>query len=114
MLGLSDILAVQEEEHTELDKILELLLDPENISHNSDLNNNEILAFSVLSTLASRHKLPVLQEFLKQNLLLRVSKNRKGREEWVKILSRQLEKDDYTNALEGSRFGRFFGRRPDR
>jgi len=113
-LGLSDILALEEKEHTELDKILELLLDPQNIEHNSDLNKNEILAFSVLATLANRHNLPVLQQFLKQNLLLRVSKNRKGREEWVKILSRQLEKDDYHNVLEGSRFGRMFRRPPDR
>lgn len=107
-MGLSEIMAVAEEEKTELDKVLELLLDPKNIAHNTELTQNEILAFSVLATLARRHNLPVLQDFLAENLVLRVSKGRKGREEWVEIIAPKLQ--DHGEE-EASAFDRIFGRR---
>lgn len=91
-LGLSDALLVSEEEKTELDKILELLLRPENIGHNTELTRNEILAFSVLTTIAKKYTgLTVLGDFLRENLVLRVSKGRAGRKEWVKIVGAARE-----------------------
>ena len=91
VLGLAEsLLLAGDEEKSELDKIIEMILDPTNIAHNTELSRNEITAFSVLSTLASKHHLPVLTEFLKHNLILRVSKGRKGRGELIKILNRQL------------------------
>lgn len=113
-LGLSDALLVQQEERTELDKIFELLLSEENIHHNTELNRNEILAFSVLATMGRRYNLPVLQDFLKENMKLRVSKNRRGRDEWVKIASRQLQNEALEQLQQGSRFGNFFRRPPER
>lgn len=90
-LNIQDALAVMEEEKTEMDKVLALLLDPKNIQHNTELNRNEILAFSVLSTICKSHpELTALKTFLAENLVNRVSKGRAGRKEWVKITSRQL------------------------
>jgi len=106
-LGLSDLLAVAEDEKTELDKVLELLLDRKNIEHNTDLTTREITAFSVLSTIAKRHNLQVLTDFLAENLVLRVSKGRAGRKEWVKIVARHLEAPPEP---PGGRFGTMFGR----
>lgn len=111
VLGLSDALAVMDDEKTELDKVLELLLDPRNIQHNTELSKNEITAFSVLSTLAKRHNLPVLSDFLAENLVLRVSKGRAGRKEWVKIVARHLQQEQEGVAPTGG-LGRYFRRRP--
>lgn len=88
VLGLQEQLAVLEEDKTELDKVLELLLRPENIQHNTELSRNEILAFSVLTAMSKQYRLEVLRNWLAENLVLRVSKGRQGRKEWVKIVSR--------------------------
>lgn len=97
-VGLSQALLVEDEKpESELDKIIKMILDPANIAHNTELSRNEITAFSVLSTLSSKHNLPVLKEFLKQNLILRVSKGRKGRGELIKILNRQLSAQEGMN-----------------
>lgn len=109
-LGLADALIATEEPKEDLDKILELLLDPKNIAHNTELSRNEITAFSVLATMAKRHNLPVLKDFLIENLQYRVSKGRQGRKEWVKIVSRQLMQGDMQ---EGQQTGwrKWLGRR---
>jgi hypothetical protein len=94
-LDLQGILLEQQEEKTELDKVLELLLDPNNIRHNTELTQKEITAFSVLATISQNHpELPALKTFLAENLILRVSKKRKGRQEWVKITARALSAQD--------------------
>lgn len=108
-MGLTDILAIADEDKTELDKIFELLLDNENIRHNTDLTNAEITAFSVLGTLAKRHNLDVLHEFLQENLTLRVSKGRRGRREWVEILKQHLDAPEEAGSSGG--LSRYFGRR---
>jgi hypothetical protein len=109
VLGLAEALMVSEDEQSELDKIIEMILDPANIAHNTELSRNEITAFSVLSTLSSKHNLPVLKEFLKQNLILRVSKGRKGRSELIKILNRQMAAQEQMASQEARRG--WFGRR---
>lgn len=112
-LGLSDALVMAAgEEKTELDKVFELLLDPKNIGHNTELSRNEILAFSILGTLANRHNLPVLKEFLVENLVLRVSKSRAGRKEWIKIVGRHLAQENAEAQAENVRRGWFGRRRP--
>lgn len=115
VLGLQDALAMVEEDKTEMDKVLELLLDPQNIAHNTELNRPELLAFSALGTLADSYpQLTALKQFLMKNLMLRVSLGRKGRKEWVKITSRQLTMADQNPMMDGNKngtFGRFFRKR---
>lgn len=103
VVGLDRALLVEDsKEETELDKIIKMILDPANIAHNTELSRNEITAFSVLSTLSQKHNLPVLTEFLKNNLILRVSKGRKGRAELIKILNRQLTAQEQITSGMGS------------
>lgn len=80
------------EEKTELDKIFLQMLDPKNLHHFTELNNGEITAFSTLGRLSNmlvkKYGIKTLEEWLIDNMKLRVSKARKGRLELVKITSR--------------------------
>lgn len=113
VLGLSDALAVMDEEKTEMDKVLEILLNPRNIGHLTELNRNEIIAFSTLSTIAAkRPALDTLKMWLAENLIFRVSKGRGGRKEMIRVTSRQLQIADQNAGIEQRPGGgRWFGRR---
>lgn len=76
-------------EKTDLDKIFEMMLDPKNIDHFTELNSAEITAFSTLGSMAEKY-MPggVVHGWLLKNLRMRVSKQRKGKAETVKITSR--------------------------
>jgi hypothetical protein len=102
-LNLQDALAVVDEEKTEMDKVLDILLDPNHIGHLTELNRNEILAFSALGTISSkRPSLDTLKTFLAHNLVYRVSKGRGGRKELVKVVSRQLQFAEQQMPQEGA------------
>lgn len=81
---------VQIEEKTELDKVIELMLNPANIGHLTELNSREILAFSTLSTLGKKYRYLDILPFVAENLVFRVSKGRKGRLETIKLTSRPM------------------------
>lgn len=101
-IDIEEALSLVEDEKSELDKVLELLLDQNNIQHNTELNKREITAFSVLATIAKKYDLSVLNGFLKENLVLRVSKGRAGRKEWVKIVARHLDHQMEEEEKKGS------------
>lgn len=112
-VGLSEALLLESEgERNDLDKIIEMLLDPANIGHLTELSKNEIIAFSALGTLSQRHPnaLPVLRKFLAENLIFRVSQKRKGRGEFIRILNRAQSAQEQMQALE-QRQSRWFGGR---
>lgn len=111
-LSLSEALMMEGDEKSQMDKIIEMILDPANIAHNTELTRNEITAFSVLATLFKQHPkaFPVLGEFLKVNLVYRVSKNRKGRGELIKILNQQVHNQEMQTNMDSQRRG-WFGRR---
>lgn len=90
-LNLSDALMDVDSEKSELDKIFKQLLDPNNIAHNTELDQEEITAFSVLAGLAESYDLTTLKRFLLDNLQLRVSKGRRGRNEIVRITARNWQ-----------------------
>jgi hypothetical protein len=86
--GVLDGLDVGEEK-SDLDKIFEMMLAPTNIYHFTELNAAEITAFSTLGSMAKKY-MPkgVVHGWLLTNLQMRVSKQRKGKTEAVKITSR--------------------------
>jgi hypothetical protein len=86
--GILDGLGVGDDK-TDLDKIFEMMLDPKNIYHFTELNASEITAFSTLGSMAKKY-MPggVVHGWLLVNLQMRVSKQRKGKGEAVKITSR--------------------------
>jgi hypothetical protein len=93
-LGLGDALLLEDEKDpkTELDKIIEMILDDANIAHNTELSGNEVKAFSALRAFVKKHEnLTMLKNYLIERMVLSVSKSRKGRQELIKILNRQME-----------------------
>jgi hypothetical protein len=93
-LGLSNALLLEDEKDTksELDKIIEMILDDNNIAHNTELSANEVKAFSALRAFVKKHEnLTMLKNYLVERMVLSVSKSRKGRQELIKILNRQME-----------------------
>lgn len=108
-LALSDAMAMMDEPPTEMDKILELILDPRHLGNFTELSKAEIHAFSVLGSMAKRHKLTALTDFLVENLTLRVSHKRKGRAELIKMVGRHLAMESENQENEIAK-NRFFGR----
>ena len=94
-LGLSEALLIEDDkEKTELDKIIEMILDDRNIAHNTELSPNEIKAFSTLRAIVKKHpELIMLRNYLVERMVLSVSKSRKGRQELIRILNRQMGQD---------------------
>lgn len=84
--GLGDV-----DQKSDMDKIIEFSLNPDNIYHFTELNSDEITGFSTLGVLADKYDIKIVKEWLKSNLLMRVSKARKGKGEFVKIVSRNPE-----------------------
>lgn len=95
---IEEALSSVKDEETELDKVMALMLDPNNIEHNTQLTRNEIKAFSALFSLEKEYNLPSLKIWLMKHLTLSVSRDRAGRKEWVKIIGsargRQEEEDE--------------------
>jgi hypothetical protein len=101
-----------DDEQTEMEKVIKVLLDPKNIGHLTELNRNEIIAFSTLSTIAiKRVQLDTLRVWLAENLVFRVSKGRGGRKEMIKVTSRQLQFADERAMQDQGRGRSWFGRR---
>lgn len=94
----TDLSALLDEgqEKSELDKIFEKMLSPENIHHNTEVTQEEINGFSTLYALsrdfkARGYKIDILEKWLLEQLKLRVSRNRAGRKEWVKITTKMQD-----------------------
>lgn len=89
--GALDALSMGEE-LTDLDKIMDKAFDEKNIEHLTELTGDEIVGFSTLGVIAAK-RMPngVIHKWLVKNLKMRVSRNRKGKGEFVKIVSRNPE-----------------------
>lgn len=113
-LNLSEAIAVMDDEKNDLDKVIETLLKPENIAHLTELNQNQVLAFTTMATIVESYpKLTVLKTFVARNLAYRVSKGRKGRGEFVKVLSRPgYGAPDDLQGQPRTGVSRWFRRRP--
>lgn len=112
IIGMQEALLLDTgEPESELDKIIKMILDAANIGHLTELNQNEINAFSKAYSMCTRHPktLKSGKALIAQNLIFRVSKSRKGRGEFIKILNRSISAQEAL-AAQQQRPG-FFGRR---
>ena len=102
------LLYTQEEEKLEFEKIYQLMLDPKNLAHNTELTKSEITAFSVVSSMLREHPkaLHVLDKFLTENMAMRVSHKRGGRREWFKAIARHAMEQDMQAQANRRLFGR--------
>lgn len=78
------------EKSSDLKQVLDHLYKHGNILELSDLSQNEINQFAILFTYATNYGFKELRQLILNNLQLRVSKTRKGRDESVKIANAQL------------------------
>lgn len=85
---------ISEGQDSEMDKFIKHMLDPANLNHNTDLDEDEINAFSILGPLAIKHDIIILKRYMVEKKSLRVSKNRKGRGEFIKIGTRGVVQDE--------------------
>lgn len=116
VLGLQEALMLDTgDPPSELDKIVEMILNAANIGHLTELTHNEIVAFGKARTMCKAHPktMRVGLELIAEILVLKVSKSRKGRGELIKILNRSLAAQEQMAGGPGSPAGRggFFGRR---
>jgi hypothetical protein len=79
------------EDESELDKIFERMLSDDNLHHLTQLTREEISAFTGAWALCEKYGLATQKKYLFQNLKLRVSMDRKGRGEFVKIAQRHSD-----------------------
>lgn len=105
-MSLMDAILEGDEERSELDKIFEQFLDPANIAHNTDFAAREIAAFSAAAVMADKYNLDSAKRFLIESKINRVSKGRAGRKEWVKIITRQQEREEQRMGFGARLMGR--------
>jgi len=74
---------VPEEEPSDKTKVLQILLEPENINLKTELIDREIIELARLEVVKDKINSPSLDLFLQSFKELRVSKNRQGRKEIV-------------------------------
>lgn len=91
---------------TELDKIFKQMLDPANLHHFTELNKQEVIGFASISTmakLADKYNIDydIIKNWVINNFQMRVSLQRKGRLELVKITSRS--QGDMNQGGQGNR-----------
>ena len=62
-----------------------------NIELKTELNDNQIMAFSMAKAFSKRYKVPLLKEFIVNLSEYSISKNRKGRNEFKEIAKANLQ-----------------------
>ena len=111
-LGIQEAMMMEvDEPPSELDKIIEMILNAANIGHLTELSRNEIMAFGKARTMCKRHPevMGVGLELIAEILVLKVSKSRKGRGELIKILNRSISMQE--QVAQAQQKPGFFGRR---
>lgn len=105
-IGFADQMVTMEEEQSELDKIFERMLDPNNLTQNTNLSKVEAVKFARLAVLASKYDWDTLKEELVEALQHRVSIQSAGRKDAVRLATRY---DDREDRDDRSGFAKFFG-----
>lgn len=94
----------EEDEESEKDKVLKLLMDKKDIGLKTELSDQEIMEISKLLVIADRIESDALKQFLKTFQLLRVSKQRQGRKEIIASLKDEESRDKmgfFANFMDG-------------
>lgn len=81
-----------ENENEDIQVVKELFTD-KNIDMKTDLDDGEITNVALLYFLADEFKIPALQRYADKFLRLRVSKQRKGRAEFIQAVKREEPSD---------------------
>lgn len=83
------------------------LLDKKDVEVKTELNDKEIVTISKLRFVADRYDLPVLNDFTNNLMTLKISRNRKGRSEFIQ----GLHADERREQPDQSFLSKIFGQR---
>jgi hypothetical protein len=90
-------------------KIMALLANDDKFKVISELSDDEIHRFAALQSIAETYDSKLLQSYIKNYLLLKISKHRKGRTEVIELgIADRKRGMDLGEKLKGG-FGRVFG-----
>jgi len=81
------------------------LLDKEDVEVKTELNDAEILTMSKLLLISDRYDVPVLREFTYNLMTLKISRNRKGRTEFIQGLHADERRDTPNEGFFSKIFG---------
>lgn len=81
------------------------LLEKDDVEVKTELNDKEILAISKLRFISDRYEVPALYDFTENLMTLKISRNRKGRIEFIQ----GLHADERREQPQQSWWGRLFG-----
>lgn len=81
------------------------LLDKEDVEVKTELNDAEILTMSKLLLISDRYSVPVLREFTDNLMTLKISRNRKGRTEFIQGLHADERREQPSEGFFSKIFG---------
>lgn len=91
-----------EESRTDEERVIKELLDTsKNLESKTDLTPEQIVEICKLKHIAKKYKLGELSEFIKDFMLLSVSKNRLGRKEFIEALKAERENRENAGLFSG-------------
>ncbi len=106
LAALNDAFEVDDEK-SDMEKVLEHLMDPNKIMHNTQLTRDEIIGLNGLAVIGKRNNLDIITQWLSGFMQMKVSEGRQGRKEVVKITSRAVGMDmDNNQRPKWWQFGR--------
>ena len=89
-----------------LGKIMGLLADESKKFMITDLDPDEVIHLAGLLSVAEKYNITILRNFIYYLMLLRISKNRKGREEIIKLGGARMEQQENLRQRLGKLFTR--------
>jgi len=105
-LPASDFLGDISTSEEALGKIMGLLADESKKFMITDLDPDEIIHLAGLLSVAEKYNITILRNFIYYLMLLRISKNRKGREEIIRLGGARMEQQENLRQRLGKLFSR--------
>jgi len=81
------------------------LLDKKDVEVKTELNDAEIITITKLRFISERYGMPVLKEFTDNLMLLKISRNRKGRSEFIQGLHADERREQPSESMWSKIFG---------
>jgi hypothetical protein len=100
ILGIDD-----NKEPSGLEKMLADFYSTENIEMKTELNQSQINSIVKAKTFIQRYKSNYMSEYIKNIMILSISKSRQGRKEWGEIAKREMTMEESKKSLSERLFG---------
>lgn len=106
LFEFKDILGLDEnKEPSGLEKMLGDFYSTENIEMKTDLTQQQINSIVKAKTFIARYKSDYLNDYIRNIMILSISKSRQGRKEWGEIAKREIGDMEQKRSLSERLFG---------